>query len=86
MNIRIGGVYNCDIIQSLKKLDLNHFKFDLRPRSLNFTQISNIEDIFKNYIHSTDHVTLCFEDDNELTISESLKRIKGDLSFEDIYL
>ena len=86
MNIRIGGVYNCDIIQSLKKLNLNHFKFDLRPRSFNFTQISKIEEIFKNNILSSDHVTVCFEDDDELTIKESLKRIMGDLSFKDIYL
>lgn len=35
---RISGIYDYRTIQFLQELKINHFSFDLRPRSLNFIQ------------------------------------------------
>ncbi len=86
MLIRIGGVYNSDIVSYLRGLDIKDFKFDLRPRSFNFIPLSSAREIFLNNINSDESISICFEDDSKTTIEEVTSKIKGELSFENIYL
>lgn len=86
MRTRIGGVYNSDIIDFLRSLDIKDFKLDFRPRSFNFVPMSVAKDIFSHHIHSDESISLCFEDDSKETIDQIIHSIKGDLSFKEIFL
>ncbi|MCT4643064.1 MAG: hypothetical protein N4A33_12305 [Bacteriovoracaceae bacterium] len=80
MNIRIGGVYDSGTILALKGLGISHFKFDLRPTSINFTQIKLVEALISKDIEHTDSIYLSFDRDNEVTIAQTVLQLEHCLS------
>lgn len=73
--MRLGGVYQSSIIRHLNTCGLNHFTFDLRPRSLNFTQIYKIKEMISENNSSLNHFYIHFENEKDFMINGSLEDI-----------
>jgi hypothetical protein len=74
MDYGLKGVTKLTTIESNRDLELKVYSFDLRPRSFNFTPMSNI----KNIISSANlgDFTLLFENEKDFVLNEFIKEFK----------
>lgn len=84
--MRIGGVYHSSIIRHLSASGVNHFTFDLRPRSLNFTQIYKIKEMIEENNNSLNHFYIHFENEKDFMITGSLEDIENARGQSSIHL
>lgn len=75
--IRIDGVYDRRTLLALKKLGINHFRFDFSPKSFNFIQLHIFIDHIVPLLDKTDKVFLHFNSSADLMI----QKIISDLPF-----
>lgn len=86
MDFRVGGIVDENSISCLRELGISQFKFDLRPWSLAFTPLRIIRQCIENNLFDLDKIFICFEDDSDLTILESIKILSEQLSNKNFYL
>lgn len=78
MNFILKGITQSDTLDyckslSLENLHLKEVSFDLRPRSFNFIQIHKLTQFIKS-IHALNGVSIQFENEVSLSVSEILKK------------
>ncbi len=75
MYIGIKGLTKLDTLPALLESGLTSFSFDLRPRSLNFTQSQNIIEILSHLVAETIETNLIFENEKDFVVNNVLDSI-----------
>jgi hypothetical protein len=86
VKIRLTGVYNSQTITHLKDCSVNHFGFDLRPKSFNFIQAYKIQEILTTVDTLIDNFYLHFENEKDYVISEISSMIVSHLKHGKLFL
>lgn len=76
MDYGLKGITKLSLIENNKDLDLTIYSFDLRPKSFNFTPMSNIKKILSST--GIDQFTLLFENEKDFVLNELIKEFELD--------
>ncbi len=75
MLYRIEGIYGHEIIQTLKRLGVNHFGFDFRPTSFNFIQQYLFQELVSQRLSTHDWAYLHFCNEKDFVIEKIVGEI-----------
>ena len=75
MQFNLKGVTKLETVLETKDIPIYQYSFDLRPKSFNFTQIKNIEEII-SASQDINSISLCFENEKPQLVKELYKRSK----------
>lgn len=93
MNFRLKGITDASTIEQAQRCSVFEYDFDLRPRSLNFIQLKNVDKIISQFPHTK--FQLIFENETNFTINEIAKKLNhskelfgievcGNINFEEV--
>lgn len=77
MNFLLKGITKASSVEKTKDIPIYGYAFDLRPRSLNFTQLKNVQLISSQY--ALLKFDLIFENEKPFVITEILNKFDGSL-------
>ncbi|MBF0207948.1 MAG: hypothetical protein HQK53_13800 [Oligoflexia bacterium] len=88
IKIRIEGIYDTRTMQFLKRSGVEHYSFDMRPRSFNFLQQHRFFEIVERHFAADYYFYLRYEGEKDFVIKKMLDDIaeKGILSRESFLL
>lgn len=77
MNVKLRGVYDIELFRYLKKVGINHFGFDLRPASFNFTPLKSISEMLADSGDSDDFCFFMFGSEKDFVIDQLMTMLRN---------